>query len=432
MTVGRTKRGVLGLLVWVLWSVGVGGLAQELPDAMRADQYRLAANKALKEQDPRRAIEALEKYAGVATEREWEFLYIYGTLLVEYGATAAEVGQGQAMLVELVKKVGPGAEPYLAALEELNVAEEKLEAFKRAAEADQRAAEAKRAEESRRTEARRAGRRFRDCEACPEMVVVPAGTLMMGSPASEEGRDDNEGPVHRVTISQPFAVGVYEVTRGEFGRFVSATGHATGQSCWTYEGEWKERSGRTWRNPGYEQTAAHPVVCVSWDDAQAYVRWLSEETGQRYRLLSEAEWEYVARAGTTTARYWGESEAGQCRYANGADQTVKSYHDGWTVVACDDGHYQTAPVGRYEANAFGLYDVLGNVWEWTQDCGNDNYRGAPDDGSAWQSGECSRRVLRGGSWYGRPGGLRSADRVGSTVGVRFSPYGFRLARTLTP
>ena len=450
--VGRTTRGLLGstgvgdrplatgcrplmLLVWVLWSVGVGGvgLAQELPDAIRADQYRLAANKALKEQDPRRAIEALEKYAGVATDREWEFLYIYGTLLVEYGATAAEVGQGQAVLVELVKKVGPGAEPYLAALEELNVAEEKLEAFKRAAEADQRAAEAKRAEESRRAEARRVGRRFRDCEACPEMVVVPAGTLMMGSPASEAGRDDDEGPVHRVTIAQPFAVGVYEVTRGEFGRFVGATGYSTGDRCRTFEnGEWEARSGRGWRNPGYQQGEREPVVCVSWEDAQAYVRWLSEETGQRYRLLSEAEWEYVARAGTTTARYWGESEAGQCRYANGADQTAKSHNDGWTVAACDDGHYQAAPVGRYEANAFGLHDVLGNVWEWTEDCWNKSYAGAPSNGGAWESGECSSRVVRGGSWIYIPRFLRSAIRLRNAAGNRYNNNGVRLARTLTP
>ena len=426
--VGRTKRGVLGLLVWVLWSVGVGGvgLAQELPKAMRADQYRLAANKALKEQDPRRAIEALEKYAGVATEREWEFLYIYGTLLVEYGATAAEVGQGQAVLVELVKKVGPGAEPYLAALEELNVAEEKLEAFKRAAEADQRAAEAKRAEESRR-----AGRRFRDCDACPQMVVVPAGSYMMGSPASEAGRADNEGPVHKVTIAQPFAVGVYEVTRGEFGRFVGATGYSTGDRCWTFEnGEWEERSGRGWKNPGFEheQGETEPVVCVNWKDAQAYVRWLSDQTGEAYRLLSEAEWEYVARAGTTTARYWGESEAGQCRYANGADASTGFK---W-AVSCHDVHARTAPVGRYEANAFGLYDVLGNVWEWTQDCRNKSYAGAPSNGGAWESGECTRRVLRGGSWGNGPWDLRSAFRSGSTAGSRSDIFGFRLARTLTP
>ena len=406
----------LMLLVWVLWSVGVGGVAQA-DDVFLADQYFYDAEDALKEQAPRRAIEALENYAGVATEREWEFLYIYGTLLAKYGTTVEEVENGHALLVEAVKKLVEkrrGTKEYRAALKQKTKAEKKLEAL---------------AEEARRAEALRAGRRFRDCEACPEMVVVPAGTLMMGSPAPEEGRRGNEGPVHRVTFEQPFAVGVYEVTREQYARFVSATGHATGHSCRTYEdGEVKERAGRTWQNPGYEQTAAHPVVCVSWEDARAYVRWLNEETGEAYRFLSEAEWEYVARAGTTTAWYWGESESGQCRHANGADASTGFE---W-AVSCHDGYARTAPVGRYEANAFGLYDVLGNVWEWTADCWNANYRGAPDDGSAWQRGECSRRVVRGGSWGDEPRNLRSANRIRLTAGLRGNVVGFRLARTLTP
>ena len=280
------------------------------------------------------------------------------------------------------------------------------------------------------------GKEFRDCENCPEMVVVPAGSFMMGS---KKG-DDDEKPVHRVTIGRPFAVGMYEVTRGEFDRFVEETGYSTGDECYTYESEGffgdpelKERSGRGWKNPGFEheQDETEPVVCVSWDDAQAYVRWLSEQTGEAYRLLSEAEWEYAARAGTTTAWYWGESEAGQCRYANGADQTAKSHHDGWRVAACDDGHYQTAPVGRYEANAFGLHDVLGNVWEWTQDCWHKSYVGAPSNGGAWEGGECSLRVRRGGSWYVRPRYLRSAFRDRDAAGNRDLLNGVRLARTLT-
>ena len=268
---------------------------------------------------------------------------------------------------------------------------------------------------------------FRDCADCPEMVVVPAGTFMMGSPASEAGRDDDEGPLHGVTISQPFAVGVYAVTREEFGRFVGATGYSTGDRCWTFEnGRVDERSGRDWRNPGYQQGEREPVVCVSWEHAQAYVRWLSEETGQRYRLLSEAEWEYVARGGTNTARYWGESEAEQCQYANGADAGTELK---W-AVRCHDGYARTAPVGRYEANAFGLHDVLGNVWEWTQDCSNASYEGAPDDGGAWESGECLRRVLRGGSWSNYPRHLRSAVRYWDTAGLRVDINGFRHARTL--
>ena len=168
--------------------------------------------------------------------------------------------------------------------------------------------------------ARGVGEVFRDCPECPEMVVVPAGRFRMGSPSGESDRVGNEGPVHEVTISRPFAVGVHEVTRGEFARFVSATGRSMGNACHVYEGGWGERSGRHWKSPGFSQADDHPVVCVDWDDAKAYAEWLSGRTGEKYRLLSEAEWEYVARAGTETARYWGEGEEGQCRYANGAGE----------------------------------------------------------------------------------------------------------------
>ena len=281
------------------------------------------------------------------------------------------------------------------------------------------------------------GRQFRDCEGswCPELVVVPAGSYMMGSPESEEGRKDREGPRHRVRIGKLFAVGVTEVTRGEFNRFVRETGHSTGNACRTYEGgKWEKRSGRSRRNPGFNQTDAHPVVCVSWKDAQAYVRWLSRVTGERYRLPSESEWEYVARAGTSTARYWGASESGQCRHANGADRALKRRYSDWkwSTASCDDGHVHTAPVRSrsFSANGFGLRHVLGNVWEWVEDCWNESYTGAPSTGSAWTSGDCSRRVMRGGSWYDDPLSLRSALRVRYTAGLRFNNAGFRVARTL--
>ena len=166
---------------------------------------------------------------------------------------------------------------------------------------------------------------FKDCITCPEIVVVPAGSFMMGSPAGEEYRDYDEGPQRRVTIAEPFAVGRYEVTRGEYAAFVNATGRTHGNSCRTYEGgEWKNRAGRSWSNPGFTQGEDHPVVCVNWDDARAYVNWMSRKTGKNYRLLSEAEWEYVARGSTRTARYWGERAEGQCRHANGADLTAKA------------------------------------------------------------------------------------------------------------
>ena len=261
----------------------------------------------------------------------------------------------------------------------------------------------------------RPGTVFRDCAACPQMVVVPAGSFMMGSPASEAGRDSDEGPRHNVTIGYAFAVGVYEVTFGEWEACVRAEG------CGGYRP----------RDEGWGR-GRRPVMNVNWEDARGYVRWLSGETGEGYRLLSEAEWEYVARAGTRTARYWGESESGQCRYANGYDLTSDAEWawDLWDPVACTDRYAATAPIGMFEPSAFGLYDVLGNVLEWTEDCWNENYSGAPTDGSAWRFGDCSQRVMRGGSWNASLGQLRSAQRVGDRAELRHSTFGFRVARTI--
>ena len=306
--------------------------------------------------------------------------------------------------------------------------------------------EARRASAERERKAREAARRqqatvspgrvFRDCKGCPEMVVVPAGSFAMGSPASEEGRRDYEGPQHRVTIGRPFAVGKYEVTRSEFERFVAATGHSMGDSCWTYEdGDWKGRTDRGWRNPGYRQDGGHPAVCVSWDDAKAYVSWLSRKTGHRYRLLSEAEWEYAARAGSGAARHWGNDGAGQCRHANGADSALRNHYSDWKwrTATCNDGYVHTSPAGSFPSNTFGLHDMLGNVWEWAEDCWRDSYSGVPSDGSVWTTGgDCSARVLRGGSWVSRPGSLRSALRNGNSTGDRYYYLGFRVSRTLTP
>ncbi len=274
------------------------------------------------------------------------------------------------------------------------------------------------------------GKTPRDCDQCPEMVVIPAGRFQMGDGS---GFDD-ERPVHEVTISKPFAVSKYEVTKGEFADFVEATGYDTGNTCSVpdEEGGLKERSGFGWRNPGYAQTDRHPVVCVNWEDAKKYVEWVSRETGQFYRLLSEAEWEYVARAGTTTKWYWGESEMGQCRYANGADLQMKKHNSKWMVVECDDGYYQTAPVGSFQANAFGVFDTAGNVWEWVEDCHNANYKGAPTDGRAWISGDCTHRVMRGGSWHHYSGHVRSAFRDWYDLDFQSFEDGVRVARTLTP
>ena len=177
------------------------------------------------------------------------------------------------------------------------------------------------------------------------------------------------------------------------------------------------------------------MINVSWENARAYLSWLSERTGREYRLLSEAEWEYVARAGTATARYWGESSSAQCAYGNGLDADAEANYNeliaetGWEWVRCSDGYVDTAPTGSYQPNAFGLHDVLGNVAEWTEDCWHESYAGAPGNGRAWIRGDCETRVFRGGNWIGQPDGLRSASRGWSSAG--FGLYqGFRVARTL--
>jgi formylglycine-generating enzyme required for sulfatase activity len=293
--------------------------------------------------------------------------------------------------------------------------------------------------------ARLPGTVFRDCAECPEMVVVPPGRFQMGSPASEVGREPDEGPVREVRIGYPLAVGRHEVTRREFGRFVATTGYRTeaernvgAQGCFGWNGskfDWVP--GLNWRSPGFDQGEDHPVVCVSWNDAQVYLKWLNDSApGRGYRLLSEAEWEYAARAGRGSSRYpWGDDVDAreQCAWANGADQTAKAqvpYAGGWTVSNCSDGHAYTSPVGRFRANAFGLHDMHGNVWEWVQDVWHDSYAGAPSDGSAWMGGgDQSRRVLRGGSGINTPQYLRSAIRLRSTPVSRIDDTGFRIART---
>ena len=249
------------------------------------------------------------------------------------------------------------------------------------------------------------GRKFRDCADCPLMVEVPSGSYVMGSPPTEEGRHSNEGPQHTVRIGYRLAVGVYEVTFAEWDACVAdggCNGYRPGDKGW----------GR----------GARPVINIGWNDAQAYVRWLSRKTGRSYRLLSEAEWEYVARAGTTTPFHTGETIS--------TDQA--NYDGNYTYGNGVRGVYrrQTVPVGTFAANGYGLHDVHGNVWEWTQDCWN-GYTGAPSDGSAWESGRCDLRVVRGGSWDVFPRYLRSANRSFYDAGYRYGIYvSFRVARTL--
>ena len=268
----------------------------------------------------------------------------------------------------------------------------------------------------------------------PTMVAIKPGPFQMGS---TEGAAD-EQPVHRVTIPKPFAISRCEITVGQFRQFVEdadyqTTAEKSGKGCYVWNADKKaseQLPERNWNNPGFKQTDDHPVVCVSWDDAQAYVAWLSRRTGAAYRLPTEAEWEYAARAGTTTARYYHDDK--QCDYANGAGQETKSIAGpGWALAECADGHVYTAPVASFGENQFGLFDLLGNVWEWTQDCWHDNYDNAPKDGSAWlekDDGDCNRRVVRGGSWDYGPQFLRSAFRSGDSTDGADDVLGFRIAR----
>ncbi len=290
------------------------------------------------------------------------------------------------------------------------------------------------------TEPKKAGDTFRDCPDCPEIVVIPAGSFSMGAAMSEterervsEGFASWERPVHKVRIPRPFAMGKNEVSRGEFAAFVGASGHETSDGCWVFDREWFVDSARDWRDPGFAQSDSHPIVCVNWADPKAYVRWLIQETGKDYRLPSEAGWEYAARAKSTTARYWENNSGEACNYANVHDQISKSENEiSWEPHDCRDGYGQTAPVGSYQANGFGLHDVLGNVWEWVEDCWNDSYTGAPSNGSAWTTGDCSRRGLRGGTWYYAPKYFRSALRYRFFTSRQYTGGGFRVARTLSP
>jgi formylglycine-generating enzyme required for sulfatase activity len=261
----------------------------------------------------------------------------------------------------------------------------------------------------------------KDCTDCPEMVVVPAGSFTMGSRAQERAQDnaaglnkktiDQEIPEHSVRIKS-FAMGKTEVTRGQFAAFVAATGHNAGNSCWIFGADYLAGPpGRHWRNPGFAQTDNDPVACVNWDDAQTYLRWLTQKTGNAYRLPSESEWEYACRAGARQT-YCGSDHL-----------------EGVAVYGGKSGN-RTLPVAGKQANAWGLYDMSGNVSEWTQDCWNANYSGAPKDGSAWTTGNCGQRVLRGGSWVNEQLGSRAADRFGGDRSNRVSVNGFRPARML--
>lgn len=283
------------------------------------------------------------------------------------------------------------------------------------------------------------GTPFRDCvNGCPEMVMLPQGAFMMGAPPEEEGEDVPEFfrghsvPQHEVTIRYPLAIGRFDVTRDEYARFVAETNRPDPDTCYGPDASGRETEiqGANWHTPGYPQTGKDPVVCVSWDDAHAYTIWLSAKTKHLYRLPTEAEWEYSARAGTTTSRYGSDNPAELCRYINHADLDFSDRHPAESGVnrECRDGYGFTSPVGSFPPNPFGLYDMLGNVWQLTEDCWNESYVGAPSDGSSWQSGDCGRRVVRGGAYSNIPGLVRAAVRNRPRSSGRDHSGGFRVAR----
>jgi formylglycine-generating enzyme required for sulfatase activity len=248
------------------------------------------------------------------------------------------------------------------------------------------------------------GDSFKDCPECPEMVVVPVGSFMMGSPASERDHDKDEGPQRKVTIARSIAVGKFEVKADEW------------DSC-AAEGKCRS-SGQI---PG---RGKHPVVHVSWNDiTNDYLPWPSRKTGETYRLLTEAEWEYAARAGTTTPFSTGPTITPEQANFNG------NFTYGGSAKGKNRG--ETVEVGSFQPNAFGLHDMYGNVWEWVEDCYKNTYSGGPIDGSAAKFGDCNLRVLRGGSWTSAEG-LRSADRGRNSSDLKDNDVGFRVARTLTP
>lgn len=269
-----------------------------------------------------------------------------------------------------------------------------------------------------------------------DMVAIPGGNFRMGDVTGDG--DPDEQPVHAVGV-RSFTLGRYEVTVAQFAPFAGATGYQTdaerntnGKSgCIALGAEPIKsiyREGLSWRNPGFAQADREPVVCLSWNDTQAFIGWLNQSTGRRFRLPTEAEWEFAARAGTATRYVWGDDVGAACRNGNGADNTPGPDGERWgQKINCTDGYFHTAPVGSFAANALGLHDMAGNVWEWTPDCYQPSYTDAPADGSARVSPECAKRSIRGSAWPYPAGFLRVANRGGSNGELRANDRGFRLA-----
>ena len=296
----------------------------------------------------------------------------------------------------------------------------------------------------------KSGQTFKDCLDCPEMVVIPAGTFIMGSPENEAGHAEIEGPQKKITIKQ-FAASKFDITLAQWKIFVNSTNRPIVGGC-AFSGfkdsslkAWNPNPVASWQNLGFSQDSTHPVVCITWNDVKDYVKWLSEKTGNTYRLLSEAEWEYAARGGTKTAYPWGSTASHE--FANyGADS-------GWNGIATgrDEWEY-TSPVGSFPPNAFGLYDMQGNVLQYVEDCFSPTISDLPANGSPYKTDavlkmtgkfsfmngkrSCDNRMVRGGDWGDPPQMLRSGFRnVAPGPGFTLENYrsggvGFRVAREL--
>ncbi|WP_206955956.1 formylglycine-generating enzyme family protein [Trinickia acidisoli] len=281
--------------------------------------------------------------------------------------------------------------------------------------------------------------KFQDCDTCSEIIVLPAGKYMMGA-TEEEFRSvkskykvmyGDEVPRHEEHVAS-FAMAKFAVTRGQFAWFAKETGFQ-GKGCEIFNGKtWVNDANANWQNPGFKQTEDDPVTCVSWDDAQKYIAWLNsklkEAAETAYRLPTETEWEYAARAGTVTAAYWGNDPQEQCQYENARDESARFLDSAIDHASCTDGYVYTAPVGSFKPNPWGLYDMLGNTSQWVQDCSRLGYYGPVN--LSLSPNACKYRALRGTSWAGVPASVRSAMRAGMPENTRDSHYGFRLARSL--
>lgn len=263
---------------------------------------------------------------------------------------------------------------------------------------------------------------FRSCAYCPEMVDLPKGSYLMGSPQNEIGRWEDEGPQRKIEIANRFAIGRFEVTVREFRQFVNSTGYMPIASCNAASAD------ADWDHPGFEQAENSPVVCVSRQDILEFIKWLSDLTGRNYRLPTEAEWEYAARAGTSTVYNFGDDVRSACKYENVPDLSVVNQRPAGQIVDCDDGFEFTAPVGTFLPNMFGLYDTLGNVVEMVDDCFESREVATLPQTSKRRTAEpCTFGLARGGSWYGTNRYIRSAYRFRGDPKTRLYALGFRVA-----